>query len=180
MAHEVTGVIARAKGAPVELTTVVVPDPGPGEALVRIQACGVCHTDLHAAAGDWPVKPALPFIPGHEAVGVVTAVGAGVSYLEEGGRGGRPWKKARERVGRGSTIRFSVSPRERSKWPAPARRSQLPEGQAPLRAVPDHCSRPCAQRPCCLRDCQSSAREYIAQQLDRIPQDDRSYLGGGR
>src|SRR5260221_12624804 len=82
MTHEVTGVIARAKGAPVELTTVVVPDPGPGEALVRIQACGVCHTDLHYREGG--IGEDFPYLLGHEAAGVVEQVGEGVSGLAPG------------------------------------------------------------------------------------------------
>jgi len=68
-----------------------MPNPGPGQIVIKTEACGVCHTDLHAAEGDWPVKPALPFIPGHEAIGVVTAVGAGVNFLKEGDRVGVPW-----------------------------------------------------------------------------------------
>src|SRR5689334_25006931 len=82
MAHEVTGVIARSKGAPVELTTVVVPDPGPGEALVRVQACGVCHTDLHYREGG--ITDEYPFLLGHEAAGVVEAVGDGVTEVAPG------------------------------------------------------------------------------------------------
>src|SRR5689334_3790873 len=82
MAHEVTGVIARSKGAPVELTTVVVPDPGPGEALVRVQACGVCHTDLHYREGG--INDDFPFLLGHEAAGVVEAVGDGVTEVAPG------------------------------------------------------------------------------------------------
>ena len=68
-----------------------MPEPGPGQVLVRVAASGVCHTDLHAADGDWPVKPKLPFIPGHEGVGHVAAVGAGVNSLKEGDRVGVPW-----------------------------------------------------------------------------------------
>jgi alcohol dehydrogenase, propanol-preferring len=68
-----------------------IPSPGPGQILVKTEACGVCHTDLHAMRGDWPVKPALPFIPGHEAIGLVTAVGAGVTNVKEGDRVGVPW-----------------------------------------------------------------------------------------
>src|SRR5438876_9308605 len=82
MAHEVTGVIARSKGAPVELTTVVVPDPGPGEALVRVQACGVCHTDLHYREG--AINNDFPFLLGHEAAGVVEQVGPEVTAVEPG------------------------------------------------------------------------------------------------
>jgi S-(hydroxymethyl)mycothiol dehydrogenase len=105
MAHEVTGVIARGKGAEVELATVLVPDPGPGEALVRVQACGVCHTDLHYREGG--IGDDYPYLLGHEAAGVVEAVGEGVTGLHPGAfvilnwravcgqcracRRGRPW-----------------------------------------------------------------------------------------
>ncbi|GLZ33369.1 S-(hydroxymethyl)mycothiol dehydrogenase [Lentzea sp. NBRC 105346] len=82
MAQEVKGVIARGKGQPVELTTVVVPDPGPGEAVVKIQACGVCHTDLHYREGG--INDEFPFLLGHEAAGVVESVGAGVTDLAPG------------------------------------------------------------------------------------------------
>ncbi|OCA91770.1 alcohol dehydrogenase AdhP [Pseudobacillus wudalianchiensis] len=74
-----------------EVKNVSKPKPGPGEALVRIEACGVCHTDLHAAHGDWPVQPKLPLIPGHEGVGVVEEIGAGVTALKVGDRVGIPW-----------------------------------------------------------------------------------------
>ena len=78
-------------GAPLELREVPVPQVGPGQILIRVRAAGVCHTDLHAASGDWPVKPQPPFIPGHEGVGEVAAVGAGVTHLKEGDRVGAPW-----------------------------------------------------------------------------------------
>jgi propanol-preferring alcohol dehydrogenase len=68
-----------------------IPSPEPGGILVKTEACGVCHTDLHAAHGDWPVKPTLPFIPGHEAIGLVVAVGSGVKIVKEGDRVGVPW-----------------------------------------------------------------------------------------
>ena len=68
-----------------------VPSPGPGQILVKTEACGVCHTDLHAARGDWPVKPSLPFIPGHEGIGLVVAAGPGVTIVKEGDRVGVPW-----------------------------------------------------------------------------------------
>ena len=68
-----------------------MPTPARGQILVKIAASGVCHTDLHAADGDWPVKPALPFIPGHEGVGYVSAVGADVKSVKEGDRVGVPW-----------------------------------------------------------------------------------------
>jgi len=76
---------------PLAIEEVAVPSPQPGQILVKIEASGVCHTDLHAADGDWPVKPTPPFIPGHEGVGHVAAVGAGVSHVKEGDRVGVPW-----------------------------------------------------------------------------------------
>jgi alcohol dehydrogenase, propanol-preferring len=76
---------------PLQIREVPVPSPGPGQALVQIVATGVCHTDLHAADGDWPVKPIPPFIPGHEGAGVVVALGSGVTYLKEGDRIGIAW-----------------------------------------------------------------------------------------
>ncbi len=82
MVHEVQGVVARAKGAPVSLETILVPDPGPGEALVQVQACGVCHTDLHYREGG--INDDFPFLLGHEAAGVVEAVGAGVTEVAPG------------------------------------------------------------------------------------------------
>ncbi|MFF2044123.1 S-(hydroxymethyl)mycothiol dehydrogenase [Kitasatospora sp. NPDC058170] len=82
MSQQVKAVIARAKGAPVEVTTIVVPDPGPGEAVVRIQACGVCHTDLHYREGG--INDEFPFLLGHEASGIVESVGAGVTEVEPG------------------------------------------------------------------------------------------------
>lgn len=78
-------------GAPLDLREVPVPSIGAGQILIRVRASGVCHTDLHAASGDWPVKPQPPFIPGHEGVGEVAAVGVGVTHLREGDRVGAPW-----------------------------------------------------------------------------------------
>ena len=105
MVHEVQGVISRSKDAPVELTTILVPDPGPGEALVDVQACGVCHTDLHYKQGG--IGDDYPYLLGHEAAGVVEAVGPGVTDVAPGDyvilnwravcgscracRRGRPW-----------------------------------------------------------------------------------------
>ncbi|WP_295517783.1 alcohol dehydrogenase AdhP [uncultured Pseudomonas sp.] len=83
--------VVTAFGQPLEFREVEVPTPGPGQVLVKIAASGVCHTDLHAAQGDWPVKPNPPFIPGHEGVGQVVAVGAGVTHVKEGDRVGVPW-----------------------------------------------------------------------------------------
>ncbi len=78
-------------GEPLVVKEVAVPEPGPGQELVQIVATGVCHTDLHAAEGDWPVKPTLPFIPGHEGAGIVVALGPGVTHLKEGDRVGIAW-----------------------------------------------------------------------------------------
>jgi S-(hydroxymethyl)mycothiol dehydrogenase len=82
MSQRVNGVIARAKGAPVEVATIIVPDPGPGEAVVKIQACGVCHTDLHYREGG--INDDFPFLLGHEAAGIVESVGAGVTDVVPG------------------------------------------------------------------------------------------------
>ncbi len=78
-------------GKPLTIEEVPVPEPGHGQILVKIAAAGVCHTDLHAVEGDWPVKPKPPFIPGHEGVGHVFAAGAGVKQVKEGDRVGVPW-----------------------------------------------------------------------------------------
>ena len=83
--------VVRAFDQPLAIDEVPVPRPGAGDVLVKIEACGVCHTDLHAAEGDWPVKPKPPFIPGHEGVGHVVAVGSGVKHVREGDRVGVPW-----------------------------------------------------------------------------------------
>lgn len=83
--------VVREFGKPLVIEEVTVPRPGPGQVLVRIEASGVCHTDLHAAHGDWPVKPNPPFIPGHEGVGYVVGVGTGVRHVKEGDRVGIPW-----------------------------------------------------------------------------------------
>jgi propanol-preferring alcohol dehydrogenase len=74
-----------------EIKEVPVPELEYGEILVKIKACGVCHTDLHAVNGDWPVKPKLPLIPGHEGVGIVEKVAEGVSSIKVGDRVGIPW-----------------------------------------------------------------------------------------
>ncbi|MFD1824466.1 MULTISPECIES: S-(hydroxymethyl)mycothiol dehydrogenase [Mumia] len=80
--HEVKGVVAKAVGEPVSLETILVPDPGPGEALVKVEACGVCHTDLHYREGG--INDEFPFLLGHEAAGIVEAVGEGVTAIAPG------------------------------------------------------------------------------------------------
>ncbi len=91
MAKTMQAAVVREFGKPLAIEEVPVPTPGLGEVLIKVQACGVCHTDLHAADGDWPVKPGLPFIPGHEGTGIVVALGPGVKGLKEGDAVGVPW-----------------------------------------------------------------------------------------
>lgn len=83
--------VCRAFGQPLAIEERPIFMPGPGQVLVRVVASGVCHTDLHAVDGDWPVKPKLPFVPGHEGAGYVAAVGTGVKHVREGDRVGVPW-----------------------------------------------------------------------------------------
>ncbi len=78
-------------GAPLEIVDVEVPEPQAGQVLVRIEFSGLCHTDIHAAHGDWPVKPKMPLIPGHEGVGIIEALGEGVDHLAVGDRVALPW-----------------------------------------------------------------------------------------
>lgn len=91
MAKTMKAAVIRAFGKPLALDTVEAPEPGPGQVLMRVVATGVCHTDLHAIDGDWSALPALPLIPGHEGVGYVAALGAGVSGIKEGDRAGVFW-----------------------------------------------------------------------------------------
>jgi len=91
MAATMKAAVVREFRRPLVIEHVPLPSPGPGQILVRVAASGVCHTDLHAANGDWPVKPKPPFIPGHEGVGTVAALGAGVKTVKEGDRVGVPW-----------------------------------------------------------------------------------------
>lgn len=83
--------VLHAFGTPLQIEEVPVKEPGENQVLVKVITCGVCHTDLHACEGDWPVKPKLPLIPGHEAVGYVVALGHGVAHLKEGDIVGVPW-----------------------------------------------------------------------------------------
>ena len=84
--------VVRAFDRPLEIEDLPIPDPGAGQVLVRVEACGLCHTDIHAARGEWPVKPSPPFIPGHEGVGVIERLGDGPMYgLELGMRVALPW-----------------------------------------------------------------------------------------
>jgi alcohol dehydrogenase, propanol-preferring len=91
MAMTMKAAVVREFKKPLVIEEVPVPEPGPGQILVKYEATGVCHTDLHAAHGDWPVKPNPPFIPGHEGVGYVAKLGAGVTSVKEGDRVGVPW-----------------------------------------------------------------------------------------
>jgi alcohol dehydrogenase, propanol-preferring len=91
MAPKMHAAVVEQFGKSLSLLELEIPTPGASQILVKTEACGVCHTDLHAAHGDWPVKPTLPFIPGHEAIGLVTSVGSGVTIVKEGDRVGVPW-----------------------------------------------------------------------------------------
>jgi len=91
MGQKMKAAVVEKFGAPLIIKELDIPTPGPGQILVKTEACGVCHTDLHAAKGDWPLKPGLPFTPGHEGIGIVTALGAGVTAVKEGDRVGVPW-----------------------------------------------------------------------------------------
>jgi alcohol dehydrogenase, propanol-preferring len=83
--------IVQAFGEPLVIEERPIPEPGPGQVRVKIETSGVCHTDIHAAHGDWPVKPALPLVPGHEGVGIVDAIGDGVTRVSTGQRVAIPW-----------------------------------------------------------------------------------------
>ncbi|MGW0566045.1 zinc-dependent alcohol dehydrogenase [Streptomyces tauricus] len=83
--------VVRAFGEPLVIEDRPDPEPGPGQVRVRVEASGLCHTDIHAAHGDWPVKPTPPFVPGHEGVGLVEALGDGVTHLSVGQRVAVPW-----------------------------------------------------------------------------------------
>ena len=91
MSNTMKAAFVHAFGRPLTIEEVPIPAPGPGEVLLRVVASGVCHTDVHAAEGDWPVRPSPPFIPGHEAVGDVVALGPGVEGVAVGDRVGVPW-----------------------------------------------------------------------------------------
>ena len=91
MGKTMRAAVVRAFRQPLTIEERPIPTPGPGEVLVQVVASGVCHTDLHAANGDWPVKPTLPFVPGHEGAGIVAAVGAAVTHLKEGDPVGVAW-----------------------------------------------------------------------------------------
>lgn len=91
MSNTMKAAVVERLGEPLHIRELPIPTPAPGQVLVKIVASGVCHTDLHAADGDWPVKPTPPFVPGHEGAGIVTAMGSGVTHLKEGDRVGIAW-----------------------------------------------------------------------------------------
>ncbi|HAZ15345.1 MAG TPA: alcohol dehydrogenase AdhP [Parachlamydiales bacterium] len=83
--------VVHAFDKPLVVEDVAKPTPGPGEVIVKMETSGICHTDIHAAHGDWPVKPKLPFIPGHEGIGIVESIGSQVTEVKEGDRVALPW-----------------------------------------------------------------------------------------
>jgi propanol-preferring alcohol dehydrogenase len=91
MKTKMRAAVVKQFGQPLVIEERDIPVAGPGQILVKIEACGVCHTDVHAKNGDWPVKPVLPFIPGHEGIGRVVALGSGVTAVREGDLVGVPW-----------------------------------------------------------------------------------------
>jgi propanol-preferring alcohol dehydrogenase len=91
MARKMHAAVVEQFGKPLVFRELDIPSPAAGQILIKTEACGVCHTDLHAMHGDWPLKPKLPFTPGHEGIGLVAAVGAGVTIVKEGDRVGVPW-----------------------------------------------------------------------------------------
>lgn len=91
MSNKMKAAVLHEFNQPLQIEEVDIPTPGAGQIVVKMQASGVCHTDLHAIEGDWPVKPSPPFIPGHEGVGLITAVGENVHHVKEGDRVGVPW-----------------------------------------------------------------------------------------
>jgi propanol-preferring alcohol dehydrogenase len=91
MAKTMRAAVVRELGKPLTIEEMPIPTPGSGELLIKVVATGVCHTDLHARDGDWPVKPKPPFVPGHEGAGVVTALGPGVTGFKEGDAVGVAW-----------------------------------------------------------------------------------------
>ena len=91
MKYQMQAAVVEQFGKPLVIQDLDIPTPGPGQILVKVESCGVCGTDVHASRGDWPVKPVPPFIPGHEAIGIVTDVGSGVKRVKVGDRVGVPW-----------------------------------------------------------------------------------------
>jgi len=85
--------VVHAYDRPLSIEDVPIPVAGPEQVLVRIEASGLCHTDIHAARGEWPVKPPLPFIPGHEGVGIVEKIGPGNAHGIEAGTNSKPWRE---------------------------------------------------------------------------------------
>ena len=154
MTRKMQAAVVEQFGKPLVFQEWDIPSPGPGQILVKTEACGVCHTDLHAARGDWPVKPTLPFIPGHEGIGLVVAVGPGVTIVKEGDRVGVPWLysacghceyclKAWETVcRRGAVRRLYQEWRLRRVHPRrPQLRRPHPQGPRRYRSSPDYLRR---------------------------------------
>jgi alcohol dehydrogenase, propanol-preferring len=91
MAKKMQAAVVRDFTDPIHIEEVDIPEPGEGQVRVKIETSGLCHTDIHAIKGDWPIKPKMPLIPGHEGIGIVEAVGKGVTWIKEGDRVALPW-----------------------------------------------------------------------------------------
>ena len=117
--------------SPLEIQDRPVPVPAAGQVLVRIEASGLCHTDIHAAHGDWPVKPTPPFVPGHEGVGIVEALGAGVTNRSVGDRVAMPVARPRLRALRLLRQRLGDAVRVASRTPATRSTAGSPSSPSP-------------------------------------------------
>ena len=149
MSAKMQAAVVTAFKTPLVIQEWDVPTPGPGQILVKTEACGVCHTDLHAANGDWPLKPTPPFIPGHEAIGIVVGIGAGVTIVKEGDRVGVPWlysacghceyclsawETVCDRPNSAATPRTAALPS--TSWPTPTTSRISPRASAPRKPRP--------------------------------------------
>jgi len=113
-------------GAPLEIQERDIPEPALGQVLIRMEACGLCHTDIHAAHGDWPVKPTLPLVPGHEGVGIVEKLGAEVTDRTVGERVAIAWLGSAKRSARSSRTAGTPSTGHSRNTRSPARNTSCP------------------------------------------------------
>lgn len=173
MPKTMKALVVHTLGKSLELRELPVPDPGDGEVLVKIEACGVCHTDVHAADGDWPIKPRVPFVPGHEGVGRIVALGRGVKNVREGDRVGVPWLAnacgacdfcltSRETMCESASYAgYTINGGFAEYCAAPAAYvGRIPEGLGPVAAAPILCAGVTTYKGIKMADCQPG--EWIA------------------